>query len=606
VNAVRRTFSYLTAREWAAYIVLVAVRALSGLLDVVGIALIGFLASVAATHIDSGSAGGGTVLGFAIPQLDSTDLVLLVVLVLGVFVVKAVTAILLMRAQALFVARVETRNAAEMTRFLLEGPLVEAKRYSKAEAQYAITASATYAFTGLMNNVASLVAESFLLLVITATFFLVNPAVALFTLVYFGLVVLVIQVFIGRSLKRAARNAVAGTIATNDTLSDTLDAFREVSVLHKQRVFSDRITTSRSRIARSNATLTFQAGMPRYVVETALILGVVILITQQFMAGNLTSGLVTVGVFLAGGVRMMASLLPVQNAIANLRQNSEQAQPALDLLARAKAAPSGWDPVSLDADPRAAALGVDLSKVGYRYPGGSDTIRGVSLSIAPGSLAAIIGPSGAGKTTLVDLLLGLIEPDRGTVAIGGLNPMQLRRAAPGAVAYVPQRPGIVSGTIAENIALGVAADRIDRDALERAVDAAYLRAFVDSLPAGLDTSVGKQADALSGGQVQRIGIARALYSAPRLLVLDEATSGLDAGSETFISESLAALHGEVTVIVIAHRLSTVQHADVVNVIEDGRLIATGDFAHVQRAVPLVAEYVKLMSFDPIDETLEIR
>jgi ABC-type multidrug transport system fused ATPase/permease subunit len=183
------------------------------------------------------------------------------------------------------------------------------------------------------------------------------------------------------------------------------------------------------------------------------------------------------------------------------------------------------------------------------------------------------------------------------VAIGGLPPTLVRELAPGLVAYVPQRPGLVSGTIAENIALGIPSAEIDVARLDEVVDSAFLREFIDSLPDGLNTSVGKQVDALSGGQIQRIGVARALYSRPRLIVLDEATSGLDASSEAFIASSLHALHGTVTVLVIAHRLSTVQHADVVHVVEAGRITAVGDFKTVQATVPMVAEYVKLMSFD---------
>jgi ATP-binding cassette subfamily C protein len=458
-----------------------------------------------------------------------------------------------------------------------------------------------------LNNLASLVTEGFLLLVVTATFFIVDPVAAVFALAYFGVVIVIIQVFIGRSLKRAGREAVDGTVETINSISNTLDSFREISVFHKQAHFIGSITTSRARIARSGATMTFLAGMPRYVVETALILGVVILVGYQFLSNQLGSGLVTVGVFLTGGVRMMASLLPLQSAVSNVKANSEQAAASLDLLTQIRekdAADSARVP-SGDVSAEVAQNGLDLrlDAVTYRYPGNDvDTVTGVALEVSPGQYAAIIGPSGAGKTTIVDLILGLIAPDNGEVHIGGVTPALLRAAHPGLIAYVPQKPGLVSGTIAENIALGIDKALIDQESLERAVDSAYLREFIDSLPDGLTTSVGKQADSLSGGQIQRIGIARALYSKPRFIVLDEATSGLDASSEAFISASLRALHGSVTVVVIAHRLSTVQHADVVYVVEDGRITASGDFRTVQSTVPMVAEYVKLMSFDSNPDT----
>lgn len=600
LSAVRLTLGFLTSSERAKFYALISARALTGLLDVFGIALIAFIASIAAGQLDP-AAPPPTIAGVELPRVDAGGVVWLVVFVLAVFAVKAAVAIVLMRTQAHFVAGVETVNASRIIRFLLTGSLASAKRYSKADFQFAVTSSAVFAFTGVLNNVASLVAEGFLLVVVAATFFIVNPLAAVFALLYFGLVVVLIQAVISRSLKRAGREAVAGTVDTVGAVSDTLDAFREISVLHKQQYFIDRITTSRARIARSGATLTFLGGMPRYVVETSLILGVVILVAQQFLSGSLASGLVTVGVFLAGGVRMMASLLPLQSAFANIRQNIEQAAPALDLLVQARDsdAVAAEEPDARVVVPESeGGLALTLHDVTFRYPGtDSDTIHGVSLEVAPGSYAAIIGPSGAGKTTLVDLVLGLVAPSQGSISISGIEPTLLRRAAPGLVGYVPQKPGLVSGTIAENIALGVEPGDIDAALLEEVVDAAYLRSFIDSLPEGLHTSVGKQADALSGGQVQRIGVARALYSRPRLLVLDEATSGLDASSEAFVSSTLRDLQGSVTVIVIAHRLSTVQHAEQVFVVEEGRVAASGDFASVRKNVPMVAEYVKLMSFD---------
>ena len=593
--AVRATFRSLTRGERIAYVVILVARAVVGLLDVAGIAVIGVIASLAAIRLDP-SAEPVRLFGLSLPQVDNQGLVVLVVIVLALFVAKALIAVLLVRGQAYFVARIETRVANRMIDYLLDGSLLDATRASKAEVQFTLNGSVTYAYTGLLNNVATLVAESFLLLVIVAALLAVNPVVSIFTLVYFTLVVVLIQSVIGRHVKLAAERVVEGTIATTNALSDILDAFREVAVLGKQRVFAESVAAPRERIAHNNATMTYLAGMPRYVVETALILGVVILVAQQFLMGGLAAGIVTVGVFLAGGVRMMSSLLPLQTALANIRNNTVQARPALALLERIDALPPAptFEPVD---DVPTRGLEVRVDNVSFRYPGSRvAAIEGMTFSVAGGRNIALIGPSGAGKTTLVDLILGLVPPDSGAITIGGAPAAALRLSHPGQIGYVPQRPGIVSGSIAENIALGVAPNEIDLVALDAAIDAAYLRDFVDGLPDGVNTSVGKQADALSGGQIQRIGIARALYTGPRLIVLDEATSGLDASSEDFVSMRLRELHGEVTVVIIAHRLSTVQHADEVFVVDGGRIIASGDFATVRREVPMVAEYVKLMSF----------
>jgi ATP-binding cassette subfamily C protein len=605
LSSVRLALSFLSPRERVSYFSLVVARALTGLLDVFGILLIGVVASVAAISVasDSGPRTSPSILGFHLPQVDDRGLLLLVVLVLVVFVVKAVIAILLTRALAFFVASVEAKSSLRIADYLLRESLDSVKLYSKAEIQFALTGSTTYAFTGLLNNVATLASEGFLLIVITSTLFLVDAVVAVFALIYFALVVVIIQVFIGRSLKKAGQDAVAGTVDTINSLSDTLDTFREIAVLQKQALFIDRIHGSRTKLAHSDAIRTFIAGMPRYVVETSLMLGVVALVGVQFLTGQLAGGLVVVGVFLTGGVRIMASLLPLQSGIANIKQNVEQAQLALSLLDLARTSAAEKDAEALTREVGApvaddAPLALSVQGVNYRYPGDDhDTLHDVSFEVAAGANVAIVGPSGAGKTTAVDLILGLSLPDSGTVTIGGVQPVDVRTRFPGLVSYVPQKPGLVSGSIAENIALGVPAEEIDYSRIDEVIEAAYLRDFVASLPQGVATSVGKQVDSLSGGQIQRIGVARALYPRPRFLILDEATSGLDAGSEAYVAKSLRDLHGEVTVMVIAHRLSTVQHSDVVYVIEDGRITASGDFKTVRASVPMVAEYVRLMSFE---------
>jgi ATP-binding cassette subfamily C protein len=473
---------------------------------------------------------------------------------------------------------------------------------SKADFQFAIIDSTKWTFTGLLNNVASIVVEGFLLVLVAVAFIVVNPTVALFALAYFALIIVGMQAGIARILRTAGEDGVASTVETVGSVSDAIDTFREISVLGRHDLYLDRLAASRARLARSGATLAFLGGLPRYVVETALILGVVVFVGQQLLAGELASGLATLGVFLGGAVRIMGAILPLQTAVAALKVNTEQSARARDLLERVHREPMPAI-ISATAGPGAGAapsgpLGVTIRDLVYRYPGdAAPVLDDISIDVEPGALVALVGPSGAGKSTLVEAILGLAIPTAGQVEVGGRAPLELRAAVPGAVSYVPQRPGLVAGTIAENVALGFEADDIDRDRVREVLKFAELDAFVDSLPDGIDATVGKQADAFSGGQIQRIGLARALYIAPSLLVLDEATSGLDAGTEAAISESLGKLRGTTTMIVVAHRLSTVQHADTVFVLENGSITASGDFATVRRTVPMIADYVKLMSFD---------
>lgn len=603
VNAIKSSLRFMSRRERVIFLVLVLLKALSGLLDLAGIALIGLLSGIAASTVVSDEPF--TVSGFTLPIATDQTLMILVVIILVVFAVKAALAIFLGKVISSYIANVESEKSLDIARFIFSGTLGEVQTMSKGEIQYAVTGSTFAAYTGLLTSVSTLVSEGFLLILVAVAFVIVDPMATLFVALYFGAIIILIQIVIGNSLKRAGQNLSTGSMDSAMSVNDVVDSFREISVFHKQEYFLQIFKRGRVKLSQSNAMLFFLGSMPRYIVETFLMLGVVVFVGWQFASGQLASGLVTVGVFVTGGVRIMASLLPLQNAVASIKTQTEQSALAHKLLAeahdsaksRVAQADQLIDGAALDVL-HSGGLSVDINHVTFTYAGAdSAALRDINLHVKPGQHVALVGPSGAGKTTIVDLMLGLISPEQGTVATSGFDPREVVRAVPGLISYVPQSPGIVSGTIAENIALGVAKSEIDDEKLRSCIEAAYLGDFIDSLPEGVNTSVGKQADALSGGQIQRLGLARALYEKPRLIILDEATSALDAASEAFVSQSLSNLGDDVTVIVIAHRLSTVQHSDVVFVVEDGRISASGKFNELRESVPMIAEYVKLMSFD---------
>ena len=210
---------------------------------------------------------------------------------------------------------------------------------------------------------------------------------------------------------------------------------------------------------------------------------------------------------------------------------------------------------------------------------------GVSFTVTPGETLAFVGPSGAGKTTIIDILLGVLEPQMGEVLISGKSPAEASRIWPGAIAYVTQDIAIASGTIRENVALGYPREVATDDLVLNALRVAGLDTFVQSLKDGIDTVVGERGTKISGGQRQRLGIARAMFTKPALLVLDEATSALDGETELQVSDAIRTLRGSTTVILIAHRLSTVRDADKVVYMADGIIIASGTFDEVRSQVP---------------------
>ena len=618
LNAYRRTLRLLEPRERRTYYVLIVIKIFSSFLDLLGIATIGLLVGLATSSFTGGKPV--SVLGLTLPKMETETLLGLAGAALVLFIGKGTLGVVLSQRMSRFLATVDARNARKITEFFARGSLLNILGHSRATLNWAVIESTTLAFSGTLLSVATIVSESSLLLFIAVMFFAVDPIATAFTVGYFALLLGVMEQIVGRISQRTGVAYAQGVKQTSSALSDLGDSFREITVLERQDYFIERVAKARWEVARGFGAMKLLQTMPRYIVETALMVGVVAFVGWQFVAGDLANGGALIGIFLAGGVRIMGSALPLQNALAAVKSQIGQSETAHDILEEIDAERATVDPIEpsmittpLDAtrfeatpfeatpesgQPSHAALGVRLHSVDFAYPDAEGlTLQGVSLEVKPGQHGAFIGPSGAGKTTLVDLILGLLPPTNGHITFSGRGENLPQTGGSRSVAYVPQKPGLVEGTLAENIALGVPPAMIDFARIDEVLALAVLRDFVANLPEGINTSVGPSLSALSGGQLQRLGLARALYVRPQLLVLDEATSALDAGSESVISQSLSDLGEDVTVIVVAHRLSTVQHLENVFVLDGGRVIAEGPFQELRKTVPLVEEYVSLMSFD---------
>jgi ATP-binding cassette subfamily C protein len=600
----RKSWFLLNKNEKTLFIFRLLFRfALNGL-DIIAVGLMGLLGAITATGI---SGQRLQLFGFSIPSPTAENVIALVAIVAGLFILKGGLGILFTRWTSIFLLGIEIKNSAKLTRYLFSGPLTRLKQYSRAEIQFLTETSVNATFSGVLGSIATLFVESTLFVSIFVMFLLVDWPAAITIAVYFVLLVALLQLTTAKRYLQSGRNLRRGSVEAGGSILEMVDSFREISVLSKQDFFLSRYLEARKLSARTGVTLQILKSLPRYIAETGLIIGALGFVVWQLSRGSLGEGLLALGVFLAGSFRMMGSILPLQalwNQLRVMQGWVEMAQTILFALQN--------DPEMLDSaiysettvinrvTPqgfRNGALDVELDGVYFTHLDNTEsTINGVSLTVPAGSYIALVGPSGAGKTTLVDLLLGLYDPIKGTVRVGGLDPRELRGQLPGLISYVPQRPGLVSGSIANNVALGVPEDEIDEASVLEALHKAQLGDFVESLPLGIHSSLGAHSDSLSGGQIQRLGFARALYTRPRLIILDEATSALDAATEASVAASIKNVGGETTVIVIAHRLSTIQDADQVHVLVDGQIVSSGTFTQVRKNVPMVEEYVKLMSF----------
>lgn len=596
LKAVKASLAFMTPQERSKWYLLAGARAALSILDLAGILAIGFAVTSTAIFLTEGSRPDRLLefAGVSIPAVTAQTLPIVAAAILVTFLLKAFLSILITKKAAYHVATIEARAAWVISETVFGADLTNLRMKSREEMAFAIQFGSPAAFNSLLNYSSTVFTEGSLFILICLGFLLVDPMATVAAISYFALIAFVIQYFVGTLMARAGEQATRSTIEANSAVGDLLAVFRELSVLGLRHKYIKRIYQSRVSAADSAATQTYLSGMPRYIVEAALLVGVAAFILVQALSGDIVSSAATVGVFLSGGFRLTAAMLPLQSALLNIKGSLPLARKAHEILSEVDgdaAAPN----LASDKPSRhlvSEPLGVQLTDVSFAYPNSSQAaIQSVSLEIDAGDQVAFIGPSGAGKSTLADLMCGVLAPSSGTILVVPADRPSL------SISYVPQRPGLVSGTLAQNVALGLVGEEMDEARVWEALEKAHLREVVLALPQGIHTDLGNYHDGLSGGQIQRLGLARALYTSPGLLVMDEATSALDAESEAEIAKALDQIRGKVTVVLIAHRLNTVQHADKVFLINKGKLTDQGTFLELVKRNPTIDRLVQLMKVE---------
>lgn len=597
-DSLRRSFQILDRREKRTYLALVFSRIFLQVLDLVGLLLIGTMLSAAASRLAEPSEVAQTAISLTINS--ELDFLVLAATTAGLFIVKSTLGSVLLRTTTKFLARLEGSLAEEISFYFTSGDLERLKSASVPEQQWLVGHGSNVAISLVLLAGSTVVTEAALFLVVFWAFFLIDAPTAAAVGAFFGLVAIIFQLVVNRRLKRLGRRLAESSIEVSDLTLSFVEGYREIASLGRFGELRKVFRATRGQYAHDLGTQKFVMGFPRYLVEVALMVGVFGLISWQFILGSLEQSVVVLGVFVAGGLRMMAALLPMQNAISDLRTRGAEANRVHDLLdkIRRPTFASGQDAPREASFKSAEACHVNIRKVSFTFLGaGSVGITELDLEVPPGSFAAIIGPSGAGKSTLLDLMLGFLTPTSGTVDIDGVSSNHFIVHNPGAVAYVPQRTVIIGGTIAENIAVGIPRHEIDMLRVNQLVDQLGLRELVSGHAEGLNTLVSRTRNPLSGGQSQKLALARALYSKPKLLLIDEATSAMDPESERAISEVILSLRGTTTIVAVAHRLATVKSADRVFVIENGQLLGAGTFSEVRGTVPFVENYIQLTNIE---------
>jgi ABC-type bacteriocin/lantibiotic exporter with double-glycine peptidase domain len=376
-------------------------------------------------------------------------------------------------------------------------------------------------------------------------------------------------------------------IRSSEMYYELLGSYREIFASGLRSIYVSKLNILRREGARISGMATFIPNISKYVLEIAFVFGAIMFVGIQFIFKDAVGAISSISVFLASSGRIVPAVLRLQGAALTFRGSLSMAKHTLDMIDELKYFDLPSEKKTLTMGNLTEFVGsVHLENVSFKYTDGSaEIIKEITMRINPGEWLAIVGPSGAGKTTLVDLILGILKPSTGKVAISGLDAERAVSVYTGSVAYVAQDSFILNGSIEENIALGKETSEIDQERVRLCLSLVGLSEFIEKREGNTKSEVGELGSKLSGGQRQRLGLARALYSKPSLLILDEATSSLDGYSEKGIIDCLNLLKEEVTIISIAHRLSTVVNADRVIYIENGKVLASGTFNEVRNKIP---------------------
>lgn len=586
----KRALAVLSSSDRRKIYAATGLQILMGGLDLLGVAAIGLLGALSVGGLQSNAPGERVtkVLGIlGIRDFDfQTQAIILALSAVLLLVGRTVLSIIFTRRILFFLSRRGAKISADLISRLLSQPLLIVQSRTTQEIVYSVTSGVERVVLQVLATSVVWISDFALLIVMLIGLIIVDPITALSTFIVFIIVGFFMYRFMHlRANNLGIRNSKLN-IQSNEKIVEVFASYRESVVRNRRDYYGREIGKLRYSLAETSAEMGFLPYVSKYVIETSVVLGAVLIGAVQFMQQNAAHAIATLSIFLAAGSRIAPAVLRLQQGLITINTGLGVAAPTLDLIESLGDAPLTIS-INDDLDTRHIGFNPEIliEDINFSYPNSTrNAISNINLRIKPGSSVAFVGPSGAGKTTVVDVLLGVLNPAKGSVRISGQTPLEAITHWPGAISYVPQDVVIVAGSIRDNVSLGyppsVASDDLVLDALR----VAQLGKFVEDLPDGIETKVGERGTRISGGQRQRLGIARAMFTRPLLLVLDEATSSLDGETEANISESINALHGLTTVVIIAHRLSTVRHADLVVYLSDGEVLATGTFAEVREKV----------------------
>ena len=533
-----------------------------------------------------------------IGEIDTAGLLAALGIVCFLIILKGALSILVIWRATRTFAEYELVIGSRLFDSYLNSGWTERLKRNSADVVRLTDGSVSSMISGYLRPITTLPGEVFSFLTVVVVLAFVQPLVALTAVVYLGILGAFLFFWVTRRARQAGQVALRYSLRSSRLITEMVGALKEVTLRDKSQEAADVVRSNRRRTTQARSNSQFLGQVPRFIVEAGLVGGFVLVALVGFATGGVTEATTAVALFGIAGFRMAPSIVRFQSIVSQLANSEPHARRVIAEIERSEAssegAPHPSEARSLSDKPTA----LSLNDVSFSYnAGATNALSDIKLEIAFGSTVAFVGSSGAGKSTIVDLLLGLMPPTSGTVSVDGVPLQQLTRSWRSRVAYVPQDVSLFDATVAQNVALTWTND-FDSDKVREALRQAQLLETLEAREGGIHAKVGERGLTLSGGQRQRLGIARALYAEPLFLVMDEATSALDTATEAAVGDAIRNLKGSMTIVTVAHRLSTVKEADQIFFMRDGFLIESGTFDELIAKVPDFAKQAKLAGLNP--------
>lgn len=597
LSQINASVSLLDRRSKKKLLAIVIIQITLGGLDLLAVAIIGVIGALSVSGVQSGPPGGRVSQFTNLVHLDEfsfqAQVAVLGIAAVILFIAKTVISISFTKRILHYLGSKSGELSARVIGGILRGPHDFIRGRNNQELIHNSTFAVSACIIGVVGGAVTLIADISLTLILCISLFIVDPIVAAVSILVLGAILVILnKVTHLRSHTLGAINRKLA-IQTNQEIESAIRLYRELTIASQIESTVDDISVLRRENSKVAAELAFLPNISKYVLETSVVLGALVISATQFVLQDSAKAVAGLAIFLAAGSRIAPALLRIQQGNLSIKSNYSYAQQGFELVKH-------FEELSVPQDTRQeiASEGfkaeIEITNLNFQFLDSGKFLLSIpSLRIDPGTRVAIVGPSGSGKSTLVDLMLGVLQDEHGSVKVSGQFPRNTIARWPDEISYVPQEVYIKDGTLRDNVILGSHAAIPDEKIFD-ALRSAQLGEWVATLADGLQTKLGSKGISLSGGQRQRMGISRALIRNPKLIILDEATSSLDAESENYVSTTLSQLPQDTTVVMIAHRLSSIIQAEKIVYLNNGKVEFEGTFTEVRRNVPAFDRQANLM------------